>query len=375
MPDPVISVPDAELNDLRTRLRNTRWPKPWPGTGWAAGTDTPALHHLTDRWADAYDWREQEKQINGLPWQHADIGGTPVTYLLFPAETPDALPLVLTNGWPSSFLELTALARRLATPSGHGSDPHDAFTVVVPVLPGFPLGPARPTVPADLPTHEIWHRLMRDHLGYGRYAAHGGDLGAGTTTRLAAHHPDELAGIHLMALADPAEVDPATITQAEQDYLDQVATWHADEGAYEHQQATRPMSLAPALSDSPVGLLAWIVEKYQAWSDCGGELARRFDDDFLLTQASLYWFTNSIGTSLRPYWEQGRDEVPTPRRVEVPTAVALFPADLAHPPRSWAERTYTVTRYTQMPRGGHFAPHEEPALLAADITEFLRPLR
>lgn len=375
MPDPVISVPDAELDDLRTRVRNTRWPQPWPGTGWAAGTDAATLHRLATTWADGYDWRTQEERINALPWQHAKIAGTPVTYLLFPAEIPDALPLVLTNGWPSSFLELLALARRLATPSGHGGEPRDAFTVVVPVLPGFPLGPARSTVPADLPTHEIWHRLMRENLGYDRYAAHGGDLGAGTTTRLAAAHPDELAGIHLMALADPAEVDPATITEAEQDYLDEVATWHAEEGAYEHQQSTRPMTLAPALSDSPVGLLAWIVEKYRAWSDCGGELARRFDDDFLLTQASLYWFTNSIGTSLRPYWEYGRDGVPAPRRVEVPTAVALFPADLAHPPRSWAERTYTVTRYTRMPRGGHFAPHEEPALLAADITEFLRPLR
>ncbi len=181
---------------------------------------------------------------------------------MFQAETARALPLVLTNGWPSSFRELVALARRLAVPSEHGGDPRDAFTVVVPVLPGFPPSPPRPTVPADVPTHEIWHRLLREQLGCDQYAAHGGDLGAGTTTQLAAHHPGELVGIHLMAVADPIEVDPARITAPEQAYLGEVATWHADEGGYEHQQ-------------------------YRAWSDCGGELARRFDDDFLLTQASL----------------------------------------------------------------------------------------
>ncbi len=375
MPDPLFRSTAADLADLRARLRGTRWPARWPGAGWEIGTDTDTVRRLADTWATGYDWPAHEAEIGALPWHTADIGGTPLSYLVFPGETPGALPLVLTNGWPSSFLELVGLARRLAAPSRHGGDAADACTVVVPVLPGFPGSPQRPALPADLPTQELWHRLLREELGFDRYAAHGGDLGAGTTTLLAAAHPEELAGIHLLAVADPVDVVPATVTPAEQAYLDEVATWHAEEGAYEHQQSTRPMTLAHALSDSPVGLLAWIVEKYRAWSDCGGDLARSFDDDFLLTQASLYWFTNGIGTSLRPYWEHGRDGAAGVGRIEVPTAVALFPADLVHPPRSWVDRTYRVTRYTVMPRGGHFAAHEETALLADDITAFLRTVR
>lgn len=375
MPDQLLDVRDTDLAELRDRLRRTRWPARWPGAGWEVGTDTDTVRRLVEVWSTTFDWRRQEASIDALPWHSADVDGTAVRYLLFGAERSGALPLVLTNGWPSSFLELVGLARRLAAPSSHGGDARDACTVVVPLLPGFPGSPQRPVLPADVPTHELWHRLLHDELGFDRYAAHGGDLGAGTTSLLAAAHPDEVVGVHLMAVADPAHVDPATITPAEQTHLDEVATWHAQEGAYAHQQSTRPMTLAHGLSDSPAGLLAWIVEKYRAWSDCGGELSSRFDDDVLLTQASLYWFTNSTGTSLRPYWEHGRNGVAPLRRVEVPTAVALFPADLAHPPRSWVERTYAVTRYTVMPRGGHFAPHEEPALLAGDITEFLRTIR
>jgi pimeloyl-ACP methyl ester carboxylesterase len=184
-----------------------------------------------------------------------------------------------------------------------------------------------------------------------------------------------VVGIHLLAVADPLDVDPTSLTPEERDYLEEVRRWTADEGGYQHEQQTRPLSLAPALSDSPAGLLAWIVEKYRAWSDSGGSLAARFSDDFLLTQASLYWYTNTISTSLRPYWEYATGLTTRVSRVDVPTAVAVFPHDLTHPPRSWAERSYRVTRYTRMPRGGHFAPHEEPELLAADLREFARGLR
>ncbi|GGT56216.1 epoxide hydrolase family protein [Actinomadura citrea] len=374
MTPPVIAVPDADLDDLRSRLRRTRWPDPWPAPGWSAGTDPAALRRLTAYWADGYDWRTHEAALNALPSRFADIGGTPVHYLRFDGEHPDALPIILTHGWPSTVLELVDLARRLSAPSRYGGDPTDAFTVIVPSLPGFAFSPQRPSLEAEQ-THELWHRLMHDELGFARYAAHGGDLGAGISARLAEAHPEALVGIHVLAVAAPTAYDPASLTPQEQAHLDSVTAWSIEEGGYQHQQSTRPITLSYGLADSPTGLLAWIVEKYRAWSDCGGDLSSRFSDDFVLTQASLYWFTNTIGTSFRPYYEYDQGLTRRVEKVDVPTALALFPADLAHPPRTWAERTYNLTRYTAMPRGGHFAAHEEPALLADDLKDFFRPLR
>ncbi|EGJ72786.1 putative epoxide hydrolase domain protein (plasmid) [Streptomyces sp. Tu6071] len=372
---PVIQVADADLEDLRTRLRATRWPEPWPVDGWQAGTDAAELRRLVMYWATDYTWRTHEAAVNALPSHFADIAGTRVHYLRYEAEHPDALPIVLTHGWPSTVMELTMLAERLAAPSRHGGDARDAFTVIIPSLPGFTFSPQRPALTDAEQTHDLWHRLMHDHLGFQRYAAHGGDLGAGVTSRLAEAHPEAVVGIHLLAAAAPAEYDPASLTPEEKTHLLSAAAWQAEEGAYMHQQNTRPLTLAPALNDSPAGLLSWILEKYRAWTDCGGDLSTRFGDDFLLTQASLYWFTGTISTSFRPYYEYAHQLTRRVRRVDVPTALALFPADLAQPPRSWAERTYHLTRYTRMPRGGHFAAHEEPALLADDITAFFGDLR
>lgn len=369
---PAIHVSQDDLDDLRRRLRHTRWAPRWPVAGWSAGTDQDELRRLVDYWADGFDWEARQREIDALPWGTATLGGTPLAYLRFDAEEPGALPLVLTNGWPSTALELVPLARRLAAPSRHGGEAADAFTVIVPALPGFPFSPQRPG--HDEQTHELWHRLMT-RLGFDRYAAHGGDLGAGVASRLAQAHPEAVVGLHLLSVAAPARPDPATITGEEQAYVDSVQDWLAHEGGYQHEQQTRPLTLAPALSDSPAGLLSWIVEKHRAWSDCGGDLSTRFGDDYLLTAASLYWFTNSISTSFRPYYEYAAGMTTRVEHVDVPTAVAVFPHDLTRPPRSWAERTYNVTRYSTMPRGGHFAPHEEPELLARDLTEFLRPLR
>ncbi|MER7797729.1 epoxide hydrolase family protein [Microbacterium sp. NPDC096154] len=362
---------DDDLADLRHRLRRTRWPQPWPVSGWDAGTDPDVLRRMVAYWADGFDWRAQEERIRALPWFTQDAAGTPIGYLRFDAVAPGGsscgLPIVLTNGWPSSALELVPLARLLAA-AGH--------TAIVPALPGFPFSPQRTA--HEQQTHELWHELMTS-LGFARYAAHGGDLGAGITSRLAQAHPDAVAAIHLLAVAAPATWDDASLTDAERAHVASVETWVAQEGAYQHQQQTRPLTLAPALSDSPAGLLSWILEKHRAWSDRTshpeGDISAVFDDDHLLTLASLYWFTNTIGSSLRPYWEYAVGITPRVSRVDVPTAVAVFPHDLAQPPREWAERTYRVERYTVMPRGGHFAPHEAPEPLAADIVEFLRERR
>ena len=369
-----MDVTETELTDLQYRLRHTRWATPWPIAQWEAGTDEDELRRLAAYWADGYDWRANEAALNALPWHSAVIAGAEVRYLRYDGEQGDALPIVLTNGWPSTVLELAGFAERLANPSRFGGMAADAFTVIVPALPGFGFSAQREGLPDTVPTHELWHRLMRDELGFERYAAHGGDLGAGITSRLGQAYPEEVVGVHVMAVAAPGDVDAASVTDDERAYLAAVEKWVRDEGAYNHQQATKPLTLAAGLSDSPVGLLAWLLEKYRSWSDSHGDLSSRFSDDFLLTQASIYWFTNAISTSFRPYFENGKVFGPI-SYVDVPTAVALFPADLNQPPRSWAERTHNVVRYTVMPRGGHFAAYEEPELLADDIVEFLRPLR
>ncbi|WP_433021450.1 epoxide hydrolase family protein [Kribbella sp. CA-294648] len=368
----VLAVAEDELEDLRSRLRRTRWATSWPGTGWEAGTDGNELRRLVAYWADGFDWRKQEAALNALPSHFADFDGVPVHYLRYDGEQPSALPLVLTHGWPSSVLELTELAHRLASPTQYGRPVEEAFTVIVPSLPGFPFSPQRPSLPPATATHELWHRLMRDELGFARYGAHGGDLGAGISSLLGQAYPEEVVGIHLLAVANPAPVDPDELSPEEQAYLDAEAEWFAEEGGYEHEQMTRPLTLSAGLSDSPAGLLAWLLEKYRAWSDCDGEVNTRFSDDYILTQASLYWFTNSISTSFRPYYEFHRGLRERVTSVSVPTAIAVFPEDLVRPPRSWAARTYNVTRYTAMPRGGHFAAWEEPELLAEDLVAFFR---
>jgi pimeloyl-ACP methyl ester carboxylesterase len=246
----VLRVPDSDLEDLRSRLRGTRWPTSWPrqdaDARWEAGADEGELRRLVRYWADGYDWRSQEAKVNALPGRIAPLDGTDVFYLRFEAEARGALPVVLTHGWPSSFLELAGLARRLAAPSRHGGDAGDSFTVIVPALPGFPLSPQRPDLRPATPTHELWHRLMQDELVFSRYGAHGGDLGAGVTSRLAEAHPEAVAGIHLLAVGDPPGYDPATVTPEERRYLDETAAWFADAGGYEHEHAQIGGSVRPA---------------------------------------------------------------------------------------------------------------------------------
>ena len=344
--------------------------------GRQAGVEAGLLQRLATYWADGYDWRAHEAVINALPSHFATMDGIDLHYLRFDAERPDAFPIVLTNGWPSSFYELVGLARRLARPSEYGGSANDTFIVIVPSLPGFTFSQQRTSLDRSLPVHELWHRLMHDELGFERYGAHGGDLGVGITSRLAQAHPEAVVGIHLMDVERPLRPDVADLTDEEREFLAGGTAWSSEQGAYAHQQRTKPLTLAQGLSDSPTGLLAWIVEKYRDWSDCNGDVSSRFSDDFLLTQASLYWFTNTISTSFRQYYEGGHGLLGPIRRVDVPTALALFPADLGgRVPRSWAERTYNVTRYTSMPSGGHFAPHEEPGLLAGDIAAFFTGLR
>jgi pimeloyl-ACP methyl ester carboxylesterase len=370
-----IDVPEAVLADLRRRLRATRWPAALPRPGWAYGADADLLRDLVGYWADGFDWPAVQRRLNRLPQFTADVQGRGLHFVHLRGQGPDPFPLVLTHGWPSSFVEMERLAQLLAEPD----DPADAFDVVVPSLPGYGFSaPPPPGEALSTRTASRWASLMVEVLGYQRFGAVGGDVGAGVTTRLGMHHADRVVGIHVDSDGVPAAPpDAADLSPAEREYLAADARWEAEHGGYAHLQGTRPGTLAFGLADSPVGLAAYLVEKYRAWSDCGGDVLRRFSRDDLLTTLTLYWVTGTIGSSFLPYYDgRHRAVAAPPLRVQVPVAVALWrEPDLPPPPRELAERSLNVTRWTPMPRGGHFAAHEEPELLAEDVREFFRPLR
>ncbi|RAR52672.1 pimeloyl-ACP methyl ester carboxylesterase [Paraburkholderia unamae] len=379
-----IRVSDDALDDLHRRLRATRWAAATPAPSWQQGTDNAWLRELVAYWADRYDWRGAERALNAQPQFIAELSGQRVHFVHRRGVGPSPYPLVITHGWPGSFAEFHALLERLCDPAAFGGDPADAFDVVVPSLPGFGFSPpaAHPGSSA-FQVADRWAALMRG-LGYARFGAQGGDLGAGVSIALAARHADAVEGIHLNFL--PSSYEPtldkldkaaAPLSQAEQDYLREKTEWAAMEGGYAHVHATKPQTLAASLNDSPAGLAAWIGEKFRAWSDCDGVIERRFSKDALLTNLSIYWFTQSIGSSMQMYWENRLQpfRFAAGQRVQPPVAFARFPKEINHPPRSWLERVFDVAQWTDMPRGGHFAAMEEPDLLAADIRRFFKRFR
>ncbi|HZN93990.1 MAG TPA: epoxide hydrolase [Myxococcales bacterium] len=376
-----VDVPEHVLTDLNDRLARTRWPDEIEGAGWEYGVDRSYLLDLAEYWQDQFSWRDQEQALNALPHFKATIDGLSIHFVHARATAPNALPLILTHGWPGSFIEMVELIPRLTNPERDGGDARDAFDVVIPSLPGYGFSD-RPTAPGMTPGKiaEMWHALMQA-LGYLRYGAQGGDWGASVATRLAMQHPAEVIGIHLNYI--PGSYVPylgqgsRELDVEERGFLDAAKLWTDQEGAYAHLQSTRPQTATYSLNDSPVGLLAWIVEKLRDWSDCGGQVERRFTRDVLLANVTLYWITQTIGSSMRLYKEAraaplrfGRDE-----KVPVPCGVAHFPVEAPMPPRSWVERHYDVQRWTAMPSGGHFAALEEPKRLAEDIRDLFRPFR
>ncbi|QGZ64731.1 epoxide hydrolase family protein [Paraburkholderia acidisoli] len=376
-----IAVTDEAIDDLQRRLRNTRWAWLTPADAWQQGTDGAWLRACVEYWAERFDWRAAQRALNRLPQFMAEVNGQRVHVVHRRGVGPKPYPLVITHGWPGSFFEFHALAERLANPAAFGASPDDAFDVVTPSLPGFAFSPA-PAAPGTsvFQVADLWVALMRG-LGYERFGAQGGDLGAGVSVALAARHAPHVDGIHLNFL--PSSFEPAIgpgdapMSEAEQAFVRAKADWAALEGGYAHMHATKPQTAAAALNDSPAGLAAWIGEKFRAWSDCGGELERRFSKDELLTNLSLYWFTQSIGTSMQMYWENRLQpfRFAAGERVAPPVAFAHFPHEISHPPRSWLERVFNVAQWTDMPRGGHFAAMEEPDLLAEDIRRFFRRFR
>ena len=312
-----LRTPPGALADLRERLRGARWPDAIDGAGWADGTDLAYLRDLVAYWADGFDWEAQQAALNRLSHHRATIDGVGVHFVHAPAVTGDgtALPLVLTHGWPDSFWRYVKVIPLLTDPAAHGGDPADAFDVVVPSLPGYGYSD-RPHAPGMdvIRVADLWSELMAGVLGFERFAAAGGDIGSGVTRFLGLNHPDRVVAIHRSDVGAPIfGGDPAELDDGERRYLDEVGAWAADEGAYAAMHRTKPQTLAYGLNDSPVGLAAWIVEKFRAWCDCGGDVETRFTKDELLTNITIYWVTQTIGSSVRIYCEGQGSRSPSMR--------------------------------------------------------------
>ena len=376
-----LHVADADIADLRARLARTRFPDQAPGDAWEFGTDVTYLRGLVEYWRTGFDWRAQETALNAFPQFKVGLHGIDLHFLHVPGNGPAPMPLLLLHGWPGSVFEFLEIIPRLTDPARFGGDARDAFTVVVPSLPGYGLSfsPNQPRF--DVPgMADCLFDLMHEVLGYERFGAQGGDWGAAIASRLAYSRADALIGVHFNLLSAVSR-DPAAYpnpTDDERRYLDELARWTREEGGYASIQGSRPQSLAVGLTDSPAGLAAWIVEKFRAWSDCGGDIERAISRDRMLADIALYWFTGSINASFWPYYGRlhGAVILPPGDTISVPAAHAAFPREIIRPPRSAAERVFTdLRRWTVMPRGGHFAALEQPALLAADVQAFFGSLR
>ncbi len=375
-----LSIPEPALADLCERLARTRFPDQAPGPAWAYGTDLEYMRQLVEYWRDRFDWRAQEARLNAFPQYRTALCDIDLHFLHVPGRGPAPCPLLLLHGWPGSVFEFLDIIPRLTDPARFGGDPADAFTVVAPSLPGYGLSftPGQRRFGVE-EIADCVAALMRDTLGYGKFAVQGGDWGGITASRLGYAHPDKLIGIHVNLLSVRRDLArPADATPEEQRYFDELALWLREETGYQWIQGTRPQTLAFALTDSPAGLAAWIVEKFRAWSDCGGDVESVFSRDRLLANIAFYWFTGAIGSSFWPYYARTHRPWPTPEgaTIDVPTGYAAFPREIVRPPRSVAERMYTdIRRWSVMERGGHFAAMEQPEALAREVQAFFRPLR
>ncbi|MCB1664859.1 MAG: epoxide hydrolase [Pseudomonadales bacterium] len=378
-----IHVPDADIQDLKERLARARLPAQIPGTGWEYGTNAEYLKELVDYWRTEYDWRAQERELNRFDQFKTSIDGVPIHFIHQRSSNPDAMPLMITHGWPGSFVEFRHLIDRLTEPQRYGGRAEDAFHVVVPSLPGFGFSgePRERGYNPERMAHTLAALMQR--LGYAHYGLQGGDWGAIINRIHAFQYPERVIGLHSnFVLANPPE-DPAirdAVPAQEMAARTARQAYMANEVGYQQIQGTKPQSVGVALNDSPAGLAAWIAEKFHGWSDIDQQsvngLDAKFSKDDILTDISVYWFTGTITSSARIYYESRNFPMREPLGyVSVPTAGAIFPKEIYITPRLWAESQYNIVRWTPMPRGGHFAAMEEPDLLLEDVRAFFRTLR
>ncbi len=375
-----LSIPAAAIADLTARLTLTRFPDQAPDAPWAYGTDLDYMKELVPCWRDQFNWRTQEAVLNSFPQFMVPMKDVDLHFLHVEGKGPSPMPLLLMHGWPGSVFEFTKIIPMLTDPAAFGGDPADSFTVIAPSLPGYGLSfkPGQKRFAIE-DIADCFADLMVNVLGYKRYAAQGGDYGAFTATCLGHFHPANLAGIHLNFLAVRRDIPPpANPTEAERRYFAEMAVWLKQETGYQQIQGTKPQTLAYGLTDSPAGLAAWIAEKYRTWTDCDGVIENAIERDHMLADIALYWFTGAIGSSFWPYYARIHNRWPIPDggTVDVPTGYAAFPKEIVRPPQSVASSLYTnIQRWTEMPKGGHFAAMEQPVALAKEIRAFFRPLR
>ena len=368
-------VPEESLDDLRDRLGRTRWPEREAVDDWSQGVPLTYVQELCAYWASSYDWRAAEKRLNAYPQFVVELMDLDIHFLHVRSPVPDALPLVITHGWPGSVFEFLNVLDRLTNPKAHGGTDADAFHVVCPSLPGYGFSGKPATTGWSVERiADAWAELMAS-LGYDRYGAQGGDWGAAVTTAIGHRDPKHVAGIHLnMPMVGP---DPATmndLTDAERSALDALAHYQEWDSGYSKQQSTRPQTIGYGLADSPAGQCAWIIEKFWAWTDCDGHPENALSRDELLDNVSLYWFTNSSASSARLYWESFNR--PSRDRVEVPVGCSIFPKEIFRSSRRWAQRRFSDLRYwNELEKGGHFAAFEQPELYVDELRSFFRLVR
>jgi microsomal epoxide hydrolase len=372
-----VDIPEETLHDLRRRLVRTRWPDEHTD-GWRYGTSLAFMRDLVDHWQHGFDWRAQESQLNRFDHFVVEEPASRLHFIRQEGVGPHPMPLLMLHGWPGSVWEFHKLIPRLTDPARFGGDARDAFTVVAPSLPGFGFSFKEGQPRMDrVRMAERLVSLMVDELGCQTFGVQGGDIGAGVGSRIAAAHPRRVLGLHLNLLSIRDIPMTGAPTDEERAYAAELQRWATEETGYQWIQGTKPQTLSFGLTDSPVGLAAWIVEKFRSWSDCNGDVLSVFTRDELLTNVMLYWATGAIHSSFWPYYTARHgDWTPSKGpRIEVPTAYLLFPKEIVRPPRSIAERVYAIRRWTQARRGGHFAALEQPEVLAQDVQAFFRDLR
>ncbi len=375
-----IRVDQAVLDDLHTRLRNTRWPAALDDAKWAYGIEQAYLRDLVRYWLDEYDWRAHEARLNVWPQFHTEIDGQRIHFYHVKSPVADAMPLILTHGWPGSVAEFVDLIGPLTDPASHGGDAKDAFHVVIPSLPGY--GFSQPNDAKGWEpkrTARAWAELMA-RLGYDRYGAQGGDWGWFVSTWLARQDPEHCTAIHLNLLfAIPSPEAMAALDQlpkSEREKWNRFQRFNAGESGYVAIHSTKPETLGLGLADSPVAQLGWIAEKFRTWTDCDGVIENAVARDDLLTNVMIYWITNTGASSARFYYEAMRSGAFNPQpRLETPVGHACFPKEVLPAPRSWCEAAFNIVHWTDMPRGGHFAALEQPQLLLDDVRAFFRRFR
>jgi pimeloyl-ACP methyl ester carboxylesterase len=379
-----VEIPQAQIDDLKRRIADARWPDELPNVGWERGVPLGYLKELAEYWRTSYDWRAAEAKLNSFPQFVTEIDGANVHFIHVKSPEPNALPLLLTHGWPGSVVEFLDLIGPLTNPRAYGGDASDAFDVVIPSIPGYGFSSPLPATGWDVPRIAMaWAELMR-RLGYERYAAQGGDAGSPISLVLGLVDTDHLVGVHVNMLmtfpsGDPAEL--ADLSESDQQRLGALVKFDQDLSGYMKMMQTRPQTLAYGLNDSPVGQLAWIVEKFREWTDSENVPEDAIDRDTILTIVSIYWFTQTAGSAAQFYYEGApavraavSGQLPPP--IPVPVGVAVFPKDIFLPLRRLADRDLPIIKqWTEFDRGGHFAALEQPELLTEDVRSFFRSLR